>query len=428
VPLEVWACDDRLVHEGPDVLGSEREPRAPLPRWLRLVAACAVMVAAVGWLAVPHLRHRPPATPAPVQHSTDPAPVSDPDHCGRAGPDGLAWAAPQVSGVSTRVAVVRVLACNTGRRAATVLSLGSVDPGRTALRSEDLTTLTGAPTPFGPEVMLPPATIPAGGRATLASASALLDCADAPATLSALRAVIRADRGDTHTDVVSTAYGDSGSVSGWCADPPAIPLERVGPLDVRVDRSRRTLFVRIGLLNPNAEPVQLTGVGSPSGGVRVIADNLHGQTVPAGGTLTVTARFRVERCDQVFVDGPWALLPVAAGPLPVAPVQLSGRPWQQAAVRMLCPGQHPLTEAHGPAVLQVTPGGGGSSSSAGGKSQLDLSMSVLNAGRAPVLLTLREAPVPGAVLRSVSAVPGVDPEGPKSRSLSSASRPEPRRP
>jgi hypothetical protein len=129
--------------------------------------------------------------------------------------------------------------------------------------------------------------------------------------------------------------------------------------------------------------------------------------------VTVTARYLVEQCDQVFVDGPWSLLPIAAGPLPAAPVQLSGRPWQQAALGILCPGRHPLREAHGPAVLQVTPGGGGSDSGAGGKYQLGLSMRVLNAGRAPVLLTLREAPVPGAVLRSVSVAAGESPEGPK---------------
>ncbi len=406
-PAKAHVCDDHVVQEGPDVLGSEREPREPLPRWVRLLAVGATGLAVAGWVAVPHFRHRPPTPAAPTPSRTDAVVVRDAEHCGPPGRDGMAWSAPQVGELSDgRVALATVLACNTGPRPATVLSLRAAGRGRADLRPQDYAALTGSGGPGGPPGTVPlPARVPAGGRATVMSASVLLDCTDVAATLPPLRAEVRLEGGDTHTDAIFSQQ-DTGLGSSWCGRSPAISLERIGPLTVTVDRSRRTIDLEVGLLNPNAEPIQLAGIGSPSPGVRVLVDNLHGRAVPAGSVVTATARFLVERCGSVFVDGPWSLPAMALGAVPARPVRLSTSPWQLAAVRTLCPTRHPLRQAHAPAVLEVTDGGVGSSLAEGGLARLDLSMQVLNAGRRPLVLTRREVPVPGAALTAVSVQTG----------------------
>lgn len=393
--------------EGPDVLGSDREPREPLPRWVRLLAVGATGLAVAGWVAVPHLRHRPPTPPPrPASSASNVAAVGDEYHCGAAGRDGMGWSVPQFGGSSDgRVAVATVLACNTGPRPATVLSLSAAGRGRADLSPQQYAELTGSGRTDGPPGTVSlPAEIPAGGRARLASASVLLDCAGVAATFPPLQADVRIEGGDTGTDAILTQQSSDPGF-GWCTSPPG-SMERTGPLQVTVNRGRRTVDLGVRLLNPNAEPVQLDGIDSPSPGVRVLSDNLHGRTVPAGGTVSVTARFLVERCDSVFVDGPWSLPARALGTAAATPVRLAASPWQLAAVRTLCPGRQPLRQARGPAVLEVTLGGVASGQVESGRARLELSSQVLNAGHRALLLTRRQVAVPAAVLKSVSVRTG----------------------
>lgn len=406
-PAKAHVCDDHVVQEGPDVLGSEREPREPLPRWVRLLA--------VGC-------HRPGCCRVGGRAALSPPPArtgcTDPIayRCGsgrrrrslrppRSGRNGLVRAAGQrverrAGRVGDRPSVQHrpspchrvVPSCRRPRpRRASSSGLRRADGVRRCGWS------TGDHAAPGPGSGRRP-----GDRDERLRSPRLHRRGD-DSSAAASRGPPRG--GATHTDAIFFQQ-DTGLGSSWCGRSPAISLERIGPLTVTVDRGRRTIDLEVGLLNPNAEPIQLAGIDSPSQGVRVLVDNLHGRAVPAGGVVTATARFLVERCGSVFVDGPWSLPAIALGAVPARPVRLSTSPWQLAAVRTLCPTRHPLRQARDPAVLEVTPGGVGSGPSEGGIARLELAMQVLNAGRRALVLTRREVPVPGAVLTAGSVQAG----------------------
>lgn len=341
---------------GPDIIGRDGPQRA-VPSWLPPLAVVLAVCAGAGWFVVSRDDER--AAPAPATTSPIRPFGGEPSRdCADANLDGVAWGPP--SGAvqpDGRLVSWRVQVCNRTDRAVTVESLRPLNRAERALPAEQVRALRrdGVATDAGGTQALP-VRIPAGGVAAVGTVSVVLGC-DPSGGDSGLSLTVRLDGRSRRLDLPLRMPGVS-PVQSWCNDhrgggQSAVPLLRDGAVTV-VARDR-SIDLRAPLFNPNALPITLTGLHSPSPGVTVTGASVV--TLQPGGRASVSVRLFVGACSRVFVDAPWQLTFIGRSggdAVRLGPVRLGVAGWQAEALRQICPASRPLPVSTSGPELKVT--------------------------------------------------------------------------
>lgn len=320
-----------------DVLGRDG-PQRQAPAWLRPLAIVVAVCVAAGWFV--STRDDRKAEPAPVA-SPSGAAGDDLRACGPANGDGLAWGSPLAAvQPDGRLVIWRLHLCNRSDRKIVVQSLRPLSKAERQLSADQVRELydDGVAINASTEDVVP-IQVPTGGQADARIVSVILGC-DQPNAPSGLRAAVQVDGPAKQVDMPVRLPGVV-PVESWCREhgpdaPSTVPVLRDGPVSVAARGSN--IDIQVPLLNPNGVPISLTGLHSPSPGVRV-AQASH-VTLPTGLRATVSVRLSVVSCAQVFVDAPWQLTfqgSIDGQPAQLAPVRLAATDWQAAALRQICP-------------------------------------------------------------------------------------------
>ncbi len=387
-----------------DVLGRDASPRV-LPPWLKPVAVLLAVAAAGVWFVV--TKQDAPAKPAPAA-SPSIGPIGGEVNrtCGPANADALAWGSP--SGAvepDSRLVTWRIHLCNRGGAPVTIEGLGPLSVAERHLPASLVTTLSRDGFGVNDGAFEPvPIRIPAGGQVDVETRSVVLGC-HRPELRFGLRATVRLGESTKRVDM-PVLLSSVSPVGQWCNErrrgdvPPALPLLRdgVGSVVVR----GRDIAVEVPLFNPNGLPVTLTGLHSPSPGVRVAAASAT--TLPPGGRATASVRLAVESCSEVYLDAPWQLTFKGAldgTATQIAPVRLAANNWQAAPLKAICPAARGLVTGGSPPDFRIT-----GPLFRGGLTNFQVTQIVRNVSDQTLFVRARPRSAPGMRFLRAEVIPG----------------------
>lgn len=400
-----WSDTLVTVADEPDIIGRDA-PERSLPSWLRPVGiVLAVCVAAVSFMAS---RDDEPAQRAPaVAPPIGPIGGEPGRRCGPPNADGLAWGA--LSGAvqpDGRVVIWRIHLCNTGNQDLTVTSLRPLSGAERNLPAEQVWALNKDTVVINDsDTQALPVRIPAGEQADVRTVSVVLGC-ERPDAPSGLRSTLSIAGVSRQVDFPARRPGIS-PVELWCneyrrrgATHAAFPVLRDGAVTVAARDS--DIDIRVPLFNPNALPLTLTGLISPSPGVGVLSASVV--SLQPGGRASVSARLIVESCARVFVDAPWQLAftgRMEGEAVQVAPVRLGATDWQRDALRQICPSVAALPPATATPELTVS-----GPQFRGGKTDYQVTQIVRNDSRRTLFLDVHPRSAPGMEFLRAEVIPG----------------------
>lgn len=364
--------------------------------------AIVLAVCAAGWFIF--TRDDRKADPAPVSSPLS-EPGGDPRRtCGPANGDGLAWGSPLAAvQPDGRLVIWRMHLCNRSERDITIESLRPLSQAERQLTAEQVRELynDGVAINASTEDVVP-IRIPTGGQADARIVSVILGC-DQPNAASGLRAAVRVDGPSKQVDMPVRLPGVV-PVELWCDEHGpdatfAVPVLRDGPATVTA--GGRDIDIRVPLFNPNGQPISLTGLHSPSPGVRVA--QASAVTLPRGGRATASVRLSVEACARVFVDAPWQLTfkgGIAGESAPLAPVRLAAAEWQAGVLGKICPANRPLATTTRQPELKVS-----GPFARGDRASYQVTQVVRNVSDRDLLLRAHPRSAPGLAFVGVAVLP-----------------------
>lgn len=385
-----------------DILGHDA-PQRRVSAWIRPFAVVLVVCVGAGWFIATRDDRKPEPSPtaSPPLETLDGEPGRG---CGAANTAGLAWGAPAATvQPDGRLVVWRGRLCNSGKRAVTVESVRPLSPAERNLPAGQVQTLArdGAAIHEGTADVLP-VRIPAGGGANVSTVSVVVGCEGSDVD-SGLSASVRVGGSAQQVNMPVHRPGIV-PVESWCNEhgpdgPTALPVLRDGA--ATVTSRGKNIDLRVPLFNPNGLPISLTGLHSPSPGVRVVPASAV--TLPAGGRATASMRLAVESCAPVFVDAPWQLTftgSIDGASARLAPVRLAAADWQAGVLRQICPATRPLATATSQPGLKVS-----GPFARGDQASYEVTQVVRNVSDRVLLLRARPRSAPGLDFVRVEVLP-----------------------